>query len=177
MKSGETLERLFQVADHHTHPVCLAVLDIDYLKQINNTQGHPSAALALRRVGQLLQQSFGGDDVVGRWSGEEFVVGMYGMTRSDGVERIAEVLETVRQEQFSGPAGTPFHVTLSAGVAQYPDDGYGLQEQPQERAAGAQLLTSFQDRDRRIERGELRRALTGSRAPSIFEMLTPSCRV
>lgn len=128
MKSGETLERLFQVADHHTHPVCLAVLDIDYLKQINNTQGHPSAALALRRVGQLLQQSFGGDDVVGRWSGEEFVVGMYGMTRSDGVERIAEVLETVRQEQFSGPAGTPFHVTLSAGVTQYPDDGYGLQE-------------------------------------------------
>ena len=53
---------------------------------------------------------------------------MYGMTRTDGVERLAEVLEALRRERFSGPAGVQFNVTFSAGVAQYPEDGHELQK-------------------------------------------------
>ena len=64
---------------------------------------------------------------MGRWVGAEFAVGMYGMTRSEGVERSLEVLETLRQEKFTGPNGTKFQVTFSAGVAEYPQDGVDLQ--------------------------------------------------
>lgn len=128
LKSGEMLERLLAVADSHAHPVCLAVLDIDNLKQIDSSLGHPTGAWAMRQMGQLLRRAFRGDDVVGRWTGGEFVIGMYGMTRTDGVERLAEVLEALRRERFSGPAGVQFNVTFSAGVAQYPEDGHELQK-------------------------------------------------
>ena len=81
----------------------------------------------LQRLAGLLQHAFRSEDIVARWGGAEFVVGMYGMTREDGVHRLAEVLETLRQECFIGWNGTPFQVTFSAGVAEYPVDGTDIQ--------------------------------------------------
>jgi diguanylate cyclase (GGDEF)-like protein len=51
---------------------------------------------------------------------------MYGMTSAHGVQRLAELLQTLRQEELAGPDGDSFRVTFSAGVAQYPEDGADL---------------------------------------------------
>jgi len=80
----------------------------------------------LQELGQLLRRSFRSEDVVARWGGEEFVVGMYGTTRIDGIQRLVKVLETLRQHDFTAPEGT-LRITFSAGVAQYPEDGTDLQ--------------------------------------------------
>ena len=50
---------------------------------------------------------------------------MVGMNRAEGTERLAEVLQTLREQEFPGPKGS-FQVTFSAGVAQYPQDGQEL---------------------------------------------------
>jgi diguanylate cyclase (GGDEF)-like protein len=71
--------------------------------------------------------TFRGEDVVARWGGEEFAIGMFGMEQQDAVQRVTGMLEAFRQEVFTPPAGVEFHVTFSAGVAQYPEDGVELQ--------------------------------------------------
>ena len=126
-KLTQELTRFLRLADHQSQPLCLAILDLDHFKQINDQYGHAIGDRVLCRFGQLLRRAFRSEDVVGRWVGAEFAVGMYGMTRSEGVERSLEVLETLRQEKFTGPNGTKFQVTFSAGVAQYPQDGVDLQ--------------------------------------------------
>ncbi len=64
---------------------------------------------------------------MGRWGGGEFVVGMCGLSRYDGVQRLAEVLEALRPERFISSAGTEFGVSFSAGIAEYAEDGTDLQ--------------------------------------------------
>lgn len=126
-KSVQVLDKFFGLASRHHQPLSLAVLDLDHSKHINDHYGHAAGDAVLQRLAGLLQHAFRSEDIVSRWGGEALVVGMYGMTREDGVHRLAEVLETLRQEHFTGPDGTPFQVTFSAGVAEYPVDGPDLQ--------------------------------------------------
>lgn len=125
-KSGQGLLQYLGLAHLHSQPLCLALLDLDDLKGINIRYGHAGGDQAQRRLGQFLLGSFRSEDLVGRWDGAEFVVGMYGMTREDGVQRLVELLETVRGEVFWDAYDVQFRATFSAGVAQYPEDGEDL---------------------------------------------------
>jgi diguanylate cyclase (GGDEF)-like protein len=122
----QTLERLERLSARYRQPLAVALLDLDGFKQVNDTHGHGAGDLVLRRLAGLLRRSFRGEDVVARWGGEEFLVGMYGMTRDDGVHRIAECLEALRATPFHPPGGPEFHVSFSAGVAEFPHDGTDL---------------------------------------------------
>jgi diguanylate cyclase (GGDEF)-like protein len=126
-KSTQDLEKFLSKAQHHNQPLCFAIVDLDRFKQINDRYGHATGDAVLRRVGELLLRSLGGEDVVSRWGGDEFVIGMYGMTKHDGQQRLMEVLDTLRLEEFTAPDHTKFRVTFSAGIAQYPEDGTDLQ--------------------------------------------------
>jgi len=74
-------------------------------------------------LGGILQRTFQSLEVVGRWGDAEFVVGMYGMSKDDGLNWLAEVLEILRQQVFTGSNRTKFQLTFSIGIAQYPEDG------------------------------------------------------
>ena len=124
-KSSDAIEQLARVARRHGQPLSLAELDLDHFKEINDRYGHAAGDAVLRRVGELLRRHFRGEDVMARWGGEEFVVAMYGMSRADGVQRVAETLEALRREDFSAE-GIESPVTFSAGVALFPDDGEDL---------------------------------------------------
>jgi diguanylate cyclase (GGDEF)-like protein len=127
-KSTQDLDRFLHLAKRQNQPFCLAVLDLDQFKQVNDRYGHATGDGVLRQFGQLLRQTFRTEDVVARWGGEEFVIGMYGMTKDNGVLRVWQVLETLRQQRFTTAThrSSPFQVTFSAGVAQYPEDGEDL---------------------------------------------------
>jgi diguanylate cyclase (GGDEF)-like protein len=141
-KSDQVLTQFLRVAERQAQPLSLAVLDLDLFKQVNDHYGHAAGDAVLRRLGRLLLRSFRGEDVVARWGGEEFVVGMYGMTRARAVPRLNAVLATLRQEEFSTPAGDRWHVSFSAGVAEYPADGTDVQSLY--RAADAALYRAKQ---------------------------------
>jgi diguanylate cyclase (GGDEF)-like protein len=81
----------------------------------------------LRRLSAILRRSFRDEDVVARWGGEEFVIGMYAMSSGDTVTRLYRVLDSVRHEPFADQNGQRFEVTLSAGVAEFPRHGLDLQ--------------------------------------------------
>jgi diguanylate cyclase (GGDEF)-like protein len=124
-KSSEAIEQLARVARRHRQPLSLAELDLDQFKQINDRYGHAAGDAVLLRLGELMRRIFRGEDVVARWGGDEFVLAMYGMSREDGVQRVAETLEALRREDFSAE-GINRPVTFSAGVALFPDDGEDL---------------------------------------------------
>jgi diguanylate cyclase (GGDEF)-like protein len=125
-RSQELMEQLLHLAARQAQPLSVAVVDLDFFKQVNDRHGHGTGDEVLRRVARLLERSFRAEDVVARWGGEEFVVAMYGMDRDDGVQRMAEVLEVLRAERFEAPGAEPFQVTFSGGVAQFPMDGAEL---------------------------------------------------
>lgn len=142
---GEVAAQFLRMADRHHQPVCIGVLDLDNFKRVNAVYGRAAGDAVLRRVSEFLLRTFRGEDVVSRWGGDEFLVAMYGMDRADGVHRLAEVLEGLRQEEFTAADGSRIRVTFSAGVGQYPDDGadvdalVGAAEEALSRARAAGL--------------------------------------
>jgi len=126
-KSTEMLTHLLSLARRQHMPFSLVVLDVDHFKQVNDRYGHATGDEVLRRLSAVLRRSFRDEDVVARWGGEEFVVGMYGMGSGDGVTRLYRVLDAIRHEIFCSPNGEEFGVTFSAGVAEFPAHGLDLQ--------------------------------------------------
>ena len=124
-KSDEGLTQLAALADRYSEPLSVAMLDLDRFKLVNDRHGHAAGDSVLRRLSEHLRRDFRGNDVVGRWGGEEFIVGMYGMTRENGVARLADTLQQFAEEEFTSDRET-FRVSFSAGVAEYPLDGRDL---------------------------------------------------
>ncbi len=124
-KASEGLVALLSLAARFSQPVSIAMLDLDGFKLVNDTHGHAAGDVVLRAFGERLRRDFRGDDIVGRWGGEEFIVGMYGMSRQDGVRRLADTLEGVCEEEFAAD-GETFRVSFSAGVAEHALDGHDL---------------------------------------------------
>ncbi|HLM85412.1 MAG TPA: response regulator [Solirubrobacteraceae bacterium] len=124
-KASDGLAQLVALADRFSEALSVAMLDVDELKLVNDHHGHPVGDSVLRRLAEHLRRDFRGTDVVGRWGGEEFIVGMYGMTRQNGVKRLAGTLQRFGQEQFTGSQES-FPASFSAGVAEYPLDGPDL---------------------------------------------------
>jgi diguanylate cyclase (GGDEF)-like protein len=125
-KSTQDLEELLRLAHRHQQPLSFTILDLDHFKQVNNEYGHTAGDTVLRQVGYLLRQLFQSEDVIARWGGGEFVVGMYGMTYEATVQRLMMLVKILEQQSFEGAEGQLFQVSVSAGIAQYPQDGKDL---------------------------------------------------
>jgi diguanylate cyclase (GGDEF)-like protein len=125
-RSTRELNRYLSLSQHSGKPVCLAIIDLDHFKQVNDQYGHDVGNLALKRIASILQQQFRSEDTVARWGGEEFLVGMYGIHKSQAMIRLNQVLQLVRQENFAVVATTSLKLTFSAGIAEAPIDGTDL---------------------------------------------------
>lgn len=129
--SLKRLTRLLRISQRQQKQWCFVLIDLDNFKQINDNFLHESGDLVLRRMGQSLKQEFRSEDVIARWGGEEFVLGLYDMNKEAAISRLQSFLASFRQQEFqsrtkeSSPA--TFHVTFSAGVAEYPVDGESLE--------------------------------------------------
>jgi diguanylate cyclase (GGDEF)-like protein len=125
-KSTEALSQFLQWCDHCQQPFCIALMELDHLKQINQQYGHAVVDQVLARFGELLRRSFRHDEIVGRWGGGEFVVGMAGFTKEDGMQRILDLQQAWQRFEFEAN-GASFQVSLRTGVVQAPQDGTDLQ--------------------------------------------------
>lgn len=117
-------EKLLSLAKHQNQPLCFATLRLDNLQQINN-YGYALGDAWLRRIGQLLRQSFRGEDIVSRWAGAEFAIAMYGMIKTEGEEKLRRIQKMLQQVAIATEQTT--ELTFLLGVAEYPQDGTNLQ--------------------------------------------------
>ncbi len=119
----QSLHRIMHIAERFDQPVCVALLDLDHFKQINDRLGHERGDDVLVGLGRRMLDSFRGQDVVARWGGEEFLIGMYGVHRADAVKRVNQLLEAFRETRFGSGADAAANVSFTAAVAEYPTDG------------------------------------------------------
>ena len=103
--------------------LALAMIDIDHFKHFNDQHGHEAGDAVLSAVGGLLRQSFRDGDVVCRLGGEEFVVVMPGATAATAEARIGRLLQGVRGYRFRHRDRKLEAITLSCGVAAFPEHG------------------------------------------------------
>ncbi len=97
-------------------PVSVACFDLDHFKKLNDTLGHGAGDAAIRRFGAILREAIRSSDIAARHGGEEFAV-LFPETTSRAALAVAErVRRTLDREPFTSE-GRPFHVTVSAGVA------------------------------------------------------------
>ena len=136
-KSTASLLRLQQECQATDQPLCLAIIKPNNIKQINYQSGHAAGDRVLSQLADILRRSFDNHDVIGRWGGTEFVIGMSAMTKSDAKRRLSELLKQLRQREFTTVDGTPLRISFSCGIVQYPKDGNDLQSLYQ--AASIQL--------------------------------------
>lgn len=80
-------------------PGCLAFIDLDNLKQTNDTMGHIAGDRALTELGEVLMSCCGQDDVAMRIGGDEFVFFMAGANRETAIHRIEEICDRFEQRK------------------------------------------------------------------------------
>jgi diguanylate cyclase (GGDEF)-like protein len=99
--------------------LALVVGDLDRFKQINDSFGHPAGDEALRRVSALLHEAARATDTVARLGGEEFAL-VLPYTERPGAQAMAERIRHTIRSDFSDEG---MALTISFGIAVYPDDG------------------------------------------------------
>ena len=104
-------------------PLAVLLIDVDHFKRINDTHGHLSGDLALREIGACLLGRLRGQDLVGRWGGEEFIA-LLPDTGIGGARKLAEQLRrAVEQLQVVSLVGKQMPLTVSIGLCtRVPDD-------------------------------------------------------
>jgi diguanylate cyclase (GGDEF)-like protein len=103
-------------------PFSLLLIDIDRFKQINDTRGHLAGDSVLRQVGEILRREARSVDIVARYGGEEFVVVMP-ETGLQGATIFAERLrQRIEKHDFADTGDQPLNLTVSIGLAAFPDD-------------------------------------------------------
>jgi diguanylate cyclase (GGDEF)-like protein len=119
----ESLEREIQRAARRSTPVGVMMIDLDHFKRLNDTFGHDAGDAMLCAFADLFRGRFRGEDIVCRYGGEEFTVLLPETTLERALERAEELRAAAAEARPSGPVQPLDPVTLSIGVASYPQHG------------------------------------------------------
>jgi two-component system cell cycle response regulator len=109
-------------------PFCVLMMDIDHFKMVNDTYGHLTGSQTLEEVGACITQALRAGDVAARFGGEEFAAFLLDADLAQGLVAAERVRTTVEQHAFtvtrpdSSGELRRHHITISIGVASFPDD-------------------------------------------------------
>ena len=112
----EAFEREATRADRSHTPVCVALLDIDNFKRLNDTMGHQAGDQALVHLSHVIKEALRPSDAVARYGGEEFIIVLPGI----GLEEATATVERLQREltkKFFLHENDRILITFSAGVA------------------------------------------------------------
>jgi diguanylate cyclase len=114
---GEALERELSTVRRKETPLCLALLDIDDFKNLNDTFGHARGDDALNHLASVARQCMRPQDTLARFGGEEFVILLPDTPLDRGIDALTRLQRELANRTFM--VGTErVLITFSAGVAQ-----------------------------------------------------------
>jgi diguanylate cyclase (GGDEF)-like protein len=142
----ESLTRELKRAERASTQVTVMIADVDRFKQFNDTFGHVAGDLALHEIAARLQDLARAEDVVTRYGGEEIAITMADTPADVALERARGLVDAVRALRVEWRGQLMPRLTISVGVAVYPDHGdtvYALVD----KADGALYRAKAQGRD------------------------------
>lgn len=101
----------------------LILIDIDFFKKFNDIFGHQSGDAVLRQVAQKLKKNVRSSDFVCRYGGEEMSIILPNTDKNEAVITAQKICQTVAEKPFKLANDKESTVTISLGVATYPEDG------------------------------------------------------
>ncbi len=104
------------------------MLDLDHFKKINDTYGHHTGDLVLKKLAYILQTNLRASDLIFRYGGEEILVFLPEATKKDAIAIAEKLRRAVEIAEFEISSQRKIKITISVGVASYPDDSDELQE-------------------------------------------------
>jgi diguanylate cyclase (GGDEF)-like protein len=116
-------------AEAEALPFCVLMMDLDHFKAVNDTHGHLVGSQTLEEVGALITRALRAGDVAARFGGEEFAAFLLHADCAQGLVAAERVRSSIESHLFSAvrrgapnDTGETLRLTISVGVAAYPDD-------------------------------------------------------
>lgn len=169
----EALQQRLEAAHQYNKRLSVLVMDVDQFQELNARFGYTTGDRVLVQMAKLIQHTAREIDVVARYAGDEFVLVLDETSRASALRTADRLLSRVAKMEFLSEGEEPeaFSITLSIGVATYPDNSTQLNE----------LLLGAEEACRQAkERGGHRAVLHTSPAigeaheapPSVADLLT-----
>jgi diguanylate cyclase (GGDEF)-like protein len=112
----EVYQLEFERAKRYNEPLSLVIVDLDFLKKVNDTYGHQAGDEAIKTIGRLLKQSSRNVDLPARYGGEEFCL----LLPNTDLAMAEQIAERLRKLIYETPVAGPGTISASIGVACYP---------------------------------------------------------
>ena len=110
------LEKTLRRVARTGNPACVAMIDLDWFKSVNDRFGHLVGDKVLRRVVDSIRKGSRGTDAVGRFGGEEFVLLLPGTDQSAGARLIGRVRDAIAAIDWSD-VDSRLKISVSCGMA------------------------------------------------------------
>lgn len=114
------LEREFLRAKRYKNNLSIAMLDIDFFKNVNDTYGHQYGDFVLKETAELLKKMFRKTDMLYRYGGEEIVIILPETSLENAFIPLERLREKISQHEFVYE-GISSHVTISCGISSMKD--------------------------------------------------------
>ena len=119
---GQRLHEEIDRARRYEIPLSIIMLDLDHFKSVNDAFGHLRGDQVLISFAQRLRNAIRKSDLIYRYGGDEFLLLLPNTSKVQGSALAQRLLEAIHEEPFEGDP--PITLTLSLGVASFPDDGH-----------------------------------------------------
>ena len=124
----ETLKTQVEISKRYGQPFSLIIIDIDFFKKFNDTYGHQAGDAVLKQVAQTLKKNSRTTDFVCRYGGEEMSIILPNTTAEDALFNANRINKAVAEKDFHLNSTETGKVTISVGVATFPDNAENAQD-------------------------------------------------
>ena len=124
----DTLRQQIDIARRYNQQVSLIICDIDFFKKFNDTYGHQTGDAVLRQVAQTLKKNSRTTDYVCRYGGEEMSIILPNTGVDEAMLLAKRICAAVGENPFHITPVDSKNVTISLGVATFPDNAQTPQD-------------------------------------------------
>ncbi len=114
----EEIARIEEECRAQGYIFCIAIGDIDFFKKVNDTYGHETGDVVLKRMAAMFKEHIKGHGFVARWGGEEFLFVLTRMNGDEALIYLDELRRKVKKTEFKHEE-VDFKVTMTFGVEEY----------------------------------------------------------
>ena len=113
---SNNLHQMFRLAARYGIPVSLAIVDVDFFKQVNDEHGHLAGDGVLRELAELIPGSFRASDIVIRYAGDEFLIVIFDSDPSEAIRLMEKLRARIAAHVFGRPQ-REIRLTVSIGIS------------------------------------------------------------
>lgn len=96
------------------YPLSCIMADIDHFKNVNDTYGHQTGDIALKFFAEYIRSSLSETDAMGRFGGEEFIIGLEGVSYFDAFNKLSQMRESVKTKKVADQVTLKFSAGISS---------------------------------------------------------------